>query len=347
MGKSIGVNISAAIKKAAVWSTPVACGAGNGVLIQPPTMKLSRDDMVDDSLGTYFAKAADMGQTAVGGVSIPAYLRYDSLDLLIGLAMGATGGAPVQQGATAAYAQSFTLADSLDGLFGTFAVNKDGVYVEELPSLKITGFTIKGEVGKPVQITFEGIANDKRYDSVTNTGASFANVTYTETENRVLYRHCVMRMNAQSGGALAAGDKIYPSSFELSFKRAMSGVYGVSGFDTIDEPTNDGKPEVTLRLEFPRDTAATLMTDFAAGNAKKMDIVFTGGLIADTYYRTFKMEFPNLHIKDADAPVVQGIIKQTVDFDCLGCAAAPTGMAAITKPFKVSVINQQTANVLA
>lgn len=346
MGKAIGVELKAAIKKATVWGTAVACGANNGILILPGNIKKDRSAQVDDSLGLYFAQDADIGEIKAEG-SIPMYLRYDSLDLLIALAMGATGGAPAQQGATAAYAQKFTLADDLDGLFATFCLYNQ-VNVDECASLKLTGFTIKGEIGRACGVTFDAIAIDKITGSVVNTSVTFANVTYFETANRVLYSQGVFRLNAQGGAALGSGDVIYPKSFELSYKRKMSGVYGVSGsFNLIDEPTNDDMPELKLKLEFPRYTAATHFTDWDANAAKKMDITFTGGLIASTYYRTFKISLPNLKYANVDLPIEKGILKHPVEFHVLGCAAAPAGMTNITKPFQIDVINRQSTNVLA
>jgi Phage tail tube protein len=346
MGKAIGVEIKAAVKKASAWGTAVECGAGDGILILPHSIKKDRPNMTDDSLGLYFPQAADSGEIKVEG-SLPMYLRYDSIDLLIAMAMGATGGAPAQQGATTAYAQTFTLADSLDDLFVTFCVNNN-INIDEFTTMKVTGMTIKGEVGKALQVSFDVIAIDKETGSAVNTSVTFANVTIGESGNRVLFGDGVFRLNAQDGAALGAGDKVYPSDFELALKRNMAGVYGVSsGSDYIDEPTNNGQPAVTLKLDFPRYTAATYFTDWDAGTNKKMDMTFTGGLIEGAYYRTFTITLPNLKIANVDAPVNQGIIKHPLEFVCLGCSAAPTGMTGITLPFQVDVINQETADVLA
>ncbi len=339
-----GIEVKAAVIKAATWGTAVACGANNGILILPPTVKQSREDYVDDSLGLYFPQDSDPGEVKAEG-DLPAYLRYDSLDLLIAIVAGATGGAPVQQGATAAYAQNFPLQDSLDGLFATLAFNKK-INVEEYPSIKLTGFTIEGEVGQPVKITFHGIASDRAINGV-NDLTTFNNVTYFETKSRVLFNQGVFRMNDQSGAGLGGGDIIYPNSFSLTFKRAMAGVYGAGGtFDIIDEPTNDDMPELKLALGFPRYTSEAYFTDWDNKTEKKADITFTGAEIATPYNRQFKIEFPNLKFSDVDAPIEKGIVKHPVELNVLGVSAAPTGMT-ITTPFEISVINRQTADVLA
>jgi len=169
---------------------------------------------------------------------------------------------------------------------------------------------------------------------------TFANVTYRDQKNRALYNQGVFRMNDQSGAALAVGDEIYPSEFELTADRKITGVYGAGGvFDTIDEPTNDGIPEVKLKLTFPRYTAATYFTEWDANTAKKMDMVFTGLLISGTYYRKLTLSFPHLKYASTEAPERREIIQNTVDFNCLSADATPLGMAGITKPFRLQLVN--------
>jgi hypothetical protein len=340
-----GLEIKAAVKKAAVWDTPVACGASNGVLLKGDTLKRTVESLVDNGLGQAFGKNMDQGEIKAEG-ALSAFLRYDGLDLLIALAMGATGGAPAQQGATTAYAQAFTLADLLDGLFSTIAINKK-VNVFEYTSAKITGFTLKGEMGKPLEIDFDVIADDEDPASVTNDLTSFANVTYFETAHRVLMSQGEFRINDRSGAALGAGDVIKPSSFELAFRRKLAGKYVAGGSNRIDEPLNEGLPEVTLKLTFPRYTATTYLTALGADTRKKMDIVFTGAEIEAPYNREFKIQFPHLALTNAEAATAKGQIEHPLEFKCLATDTAPTGMAGILKPFQADVINRQSANVLA
>ena len=124
---------------------------------------------------------------------------------------------------------------------------------------------------------------------------------------------------------------------------------GVSGNnqDIIDEPTNDGMPEISLKFGFPRHTAVTRLTDLGNDTRKKCDIVFTGGLIASTFYRGFTLQFPHLQYKSVDITDEAGIIKEPVEFAVYAASVAPTGMTGITQPFKISGINQRSTNPLA
>jgi hypothetical protein len=345
MTKATATEIKAAARKASAWGTAAACGAGDGILILPPSIRKKRPGLVDDSLGLYFPMEREPGAVSTEG-DIPAYLRYDGLDLFVALAMGATGGTPARQGLTAAYAQDFLLARQLDGLFATFALN-NYVNVEECPSVKVTGFTIKGEVGRPLQITFHCLANDKTTDSGVNTLATFQDVTYFETANRVLMSQGVFRMNARSGAALGAGDEIYPSSFELAFKRTMEGTCAAGSPDMIDEPINSGMPEVSLKLQFPRYSTNAYFVDWDSDEAKKLDMTFTGAELESPFARLFKVEFPHLRFSSVDLPMERGILKHPVEFACLACESAPAGMDGITEPFRVGVVNRQSSDVLA
>ncbi|MDA8168678.1 MAG: phage tail tube protein [Nitrospiraceae bacterium] len=342
-----GTESRAAFRRAASWGTPSAAGANDGLLVLPHTLKKERPVLPDDSLGICFQTDAADGGIKVEG-DIPAYLRYDSLDLLLALAMGQTAGTPVQQGAAEAYLQSLKLKENTDGLFGTFCVS-NGVNIDEYGSVKITGFTIKGEAGKPVEISFHSVANDRTTNSALNTTASFAAVSLFEKANRVLFSQGVFRLNPQADAALADPDKIYPSAFELSFKRKMKGIYGAGAqADRVDEPSNDGQPDIRLKLTFPRYTQAAkgYFEDWDTQRNKKMDAVFTGAQIAAPYNRFMRLQLPNLKFSQVELPMERGILKSPVEFVCLGCDTAPAGMAGITMPFQIDLMNRQGTDVL-
>lgn len=348
MASASGQQTKLGIKKATVWGTAVACGAGSGVEILPSGIKRTAETLRNDSLGgKSFTSGLDMGAIKAEG-GYKAYLRYVGHDLPLALVFGATGGTPTQQGSTTAYAQKLTLADLLDGLFATCA-EYNGAFTKESPSVKFNGLSITGEAGKAVEVEYKVIANDQKTDSSVNTNATMTNVTMPAgSDKRVLFSQGVFRMNDQTGAALGSGDAIYPTKFQLDIDRPVEGVYAqAAGANVIDEPTNNGQATVKLKLTFERVSSDALRLAWVAGTEKKMDMTFTGSLIASTYYNTFKLSFPRLVIKEEEAPNAAGRVLQTVEFEGLIASAAPTGMTGITLPVQADIINTVSANVLA
>lgn len=352
-GPMTGAQQKLAIKKATTWNTAVACGVNDGIMFLNGGVKRDASVEMDDSRGRAFSVDG-----TVGPVSAPAsynfYLRYAGMELIAAAIMG-TAGAPVVQGATAAYLHSLTWNTDPYGLILTVAKNMIA-YIEETPGAKVTSLTISGEVGaKPLQVALEVTGVNRVVDSTINTLATFANVTYPvdASANPVMFSHLVFRLNTQGGAALAPGDQIYPGKFTLSIKRQLKGEYtgqyrttGSSPQDLIDEPSNAGFPEIRLTLEFPKHTANTYLVALAADSRYKMDIVATGALIATPYYYTHKWEMPHLQMINVQPTDDNGRIKEPLEFIVHGAVAAPTGMA-VTDPLKWSITSKRTTDPLA
>ena len=344
-----GTEIKCAVKKASVWGTAVVCGANNGILLLPTNIKRDAEINTDDSMGSLFSKEGLPGPVKVEGDK-PGYLRYDSLDLLFAMYMGIAG-APASQG-SGAYAYTYKIKTLLDGLFYTYAKNMKN-YIEEYPSVKIVGINIKGEVGaKPVEVVFQTICNNKVINSAINTTSTFANVTYFEEQNRVRFSEGVWRMNTQSGAALGGGDTIYPAAFEFDTKRKDKGEYSTqyktaTNQELIDEPAGDGSMDTTFKLTFPRHTSSAYIADLIADTKKKLDMTFTGALIGGSFYRQFKLQFPNLQLKNVDPVDANGNIKEPLEFIVHGALTAPSGMAGLTDSFWLSGINRLSTDPLA
>ena len=345
-----GIELKYALKKASAWGTAVACGAGDGFLALPAGIRREAPIEVDDSLGLFWSQDGTPGAVKVEG-DLPLYLRYDGCDLLLALFMG-TAGIPTLHGAgLSSYDYSYALAANTDGLFATFARHYK-TYVSEVASLKVAALTIKGEQGKPLQLIAQCVGNNVEIDGV-NDLTSFVNVTIAETRHRIQFAQGVFRMNDQDDIALAAGDIIGPSSFELTAKRTLTGTYGsfvtggANSQDLIDEPVNDGVPTVDLKMQFPKHTGATRITDLGDDTRKKMDITFTGAEIETGISRMFKLEFPHLQMRSVDIVDEHGIIKEPVEFVVHGASVAPAGMTGLTAPFRITGTNQRATNPLA
>lgn len=356
MSLSIGVQQRLAAKKATVWGTAVAVGAGNEISFLSGQAKRSASVESDNSRGLAFTKDGTPGPVSIAA-GFNHNLRYEGLDVILAAFMGIAG-APAIQGAGPAYQNIYKWNTDIYGIFVTLAkLMTPNTYIEEVPTAKISGLTITGEVGaKPLQLAIETIGINKVADSVINTLATFSSVTMPTGAdlNPVMFSHLAFRMNAQSGAALAGGDVILPSKFSLSLKRKLKGEYtgayrttGSNIQDLIDEPTNDGMPELKLTLEFPTHSAATYLTALGSDSRYKMDIAATGALLNATYYYKHLWQFPHLQLITADPTDDQGRIKQPLEFLIHGVATAPTGMTGITDPLWWTVINKRTTDPLA
>jgi len=353
-GPMTGAQQALAMKKAATWGTAVACGAGDGILFLSGQAKRDAQVVVDESRGRAFALDATPGPIACA----PSYkfnLRYAGMELLAAMLMG-TAGVPTQQGGSAAYLHALRWNTDPYGLMLTIAKNMIA-YIEEVPTAKVVGITITGEVGpNPLTMDVEVIGINKEVASAVNTLATFANVTIPTDADRnpVMFSQTVFRLNAQGGAALGAGDLIYPSKFTLAIKRKMkgenTGAYRTTGAnpqDLVDEPSNDGFPDIKLTLEFPKHTATTYLAALAADSRYKMDIAATGALIAATYYYKHLWQFPHLQMINANPTDDNGRIKEPLEFNVLGALAAPTGMTGITTPVAWDIMSKKSTDPLA
>ena len=343
-----------AIKKAAAWNTAVACGATDGILFLSGQAKRSADVQVDESRGRSFSIDGTAGPIDCT-TSYSFNLRYAGMELIAAMLMGIAG-APTVQGATAAYLHVLKWSTDPYGLMITVAKSMVA-YIEEIPTAKVTGITISGEVGpKPLQVTLDVIGINREVASAINTLATYANVTLPTDANAnpVMFSHLVFRMNNVADIALAAGDRIYPSKFSIGLKRKMKGEFtgeyrttGTNPQDLSDEPSNDGFPELGITLEFPKHSAPTYMNALSSDARKKMDITATGAQIAAPYNYTHLWQYPHLQMKNANPTDDNGRIKEPLEFIVHGAAAAPLGMTGITDPLWWSITSKRTTNPLA
>ncbi len=333
-------------KKAAAWHTPVACGAGDGLLILSDGIKAGIAQEPDDSAGQPWVTDIDTGETTTAG-NIEAYMFYEGMDVLIASVMG-TSQVPALIVSTQAYSNTYDMATEIFGIFGTMAEKKLTDVIWEYPSVKVHGFKLSGEKNKPCKINFDMICDKLDRDSSINTDVTMASVVATPGNRILMDKSTIFRMNDQDGIALASGDIIKPSSFELTVSRPMDSD-SVAGEDGVAEPDDNGFPVVSLMLKFPRynEENNAFFDSWEAGTPKKLDITFTGKLISDDQYYTFRLIFPHARVADPEAPLSgAGKIPFSMKLDCYGAAAAPTGMTNLVEPMRIEVINKRTTNPL-
>jgi hypothetical protein len=276
---------------------------------------------------------------------LPMFLHHHDAfqNVLWAMTLGAGGAAPVAVVGTA-YSNTFEPAAQRSGPYATLVRDKV-VYVSEVPGCMFTGFEIRvGEMGR-MEIDWSIMGDVEKSDSVINTSTQVAALTFPTQGMRWFFRQAVIRLNAQSGGALGAGDAVKVTNFKLKFEQKLD-VKFVGGQQTIIAPLDNGFPTVTLDLTFARFDSVSqgFFTTLKAGTRYKGDIIFTGPAADATTYG-LKFEFPHLAVMSHSTPLpntAQGEPKAT--FEGLSTSAAPTGMAAVTRPFRVTTTGLSSTN---
>lgn len=339
-----GTEIIAALKKATVWGTPVAAGFGDGIYILNEGLEASPEVLFDDSLGNSFDDCSDLGNITDEG-DIEAMIKYEGLLLPFALALGLAGEPDI---ITNGYQHYLLCADNIEGLFATFAIDK-ATAVHEHPSVKIAGFTISGEAGGYLTVTFNIIADTLDTESSTNTLATMTAVTFILKCGNIVFNNGIFLLKDHSGAApVDPGDRINPSSFELSFTRNVSGDFVADGTRAIIEPQQDGKPEIILALSFPRYTDTRYLIDLFSKQEHELIATWTGDVIGggpDSF--EFSIECPKLVLIDSNAPASGlGKIPFTVNYRVTEVVIEPTGFQN-TSPVTLGFINSISTDPLA
>lgn len=347
-----GRDIKAAFKKGAAWHTAVVAGVGDGLFILSEAVPAKLPQFFrNDEAGRPFPLNYDQGNVDIAG-TFEAWLRYLGLDVVIALTMGSAG-SPIQPDPgvhPTVYQNSYKLADTLSGLFGTLVIDKK-VSIWEYPSVKLHGFELTGEAGQPLRIRLDAVADNllrSGNETTTNTAGTMNSVTFPTTGLRVMFSQGRFRINDQNSPALVDSDKIYPSSFSLRYRRPVAGDHVADLTRFITEPVEDGLPEISLEVRFDEYSGDARLNDIVNDVAKKADILFQGAAISGSYLYQFKLSFPHLVASDARAAVTgPGKILHVVTYQALATETAPSGMAGILKPFQVDVQNTRSTDPLA
>lgn len=334
-----------AIKKGVTWDTEIDVNAaGNGIYVLNPGVPKLSPQMLEDEQATAFEKNLDVGNINPSDFSVDVDYRWDGLEnILLAMLMG-TSPAPTQQGATAAYLHALSLANSVEGIFGTYATEK-GAKIHVVPSLKVMKAAYSFNSGL-IRASYS-LRGSRLIDN-SSIITAMSSVTYpANAHHRAKAYQAVFRMNAQGGVDFSSGDVVKPKQFSLEIERSFDSEH-VAGSQIILESRETAKPKVKLTMEFARmDTVNDdYFSEWTAATEKKADIVITGPLIASTYYYYKKFQFPRLVIEDveyAESKVIPAkVVLRAVEAD-----AAPTGMTGLTLPVYAGLMNTRTTSLLA
>ncbi len=194
--------------------------------------------------------------------------------------------------------------------------------------------------------TYKVIGSRPTNISSVNINSTLGGASYPALSNRVVQQQGVLRMNVHTGGALGSTDAVKAEHIKLTFNRPQDAPH-VYGQDYVDEPADNGWPEATREVNYPRMntiSANSLYAGLRSATAFKADWIFTGALINSTDAFTEKWQFPYMQLMDDgfQAPTAgANQVKPVAKFALRLATTSPTGMAFI-RPIRLTRIMQQS-----
>lgn len=309
-----------------------------GIVTQP--------QYVDDTAaGQTFMGPADVGDFQPSNPTFSGQHYYDHFDhWLEACAMGSPSVAAVSsQGASnslVAYQHVIDLAAVTDGRAVTIASDKV-LFVDELTSAKVTGFSFTYGTGGVLTKAFTFIGGKSTNSSTINTRSAVTTSAIAPALTRRIFRsQGAVRVNLQSASSLGSGDVLADlETLAFSFQRPHDTAM-VTGLNYTSEPRDNGWPAAEVTFGFRQATTVSTNSFYAlavAGTALKADFTFTGAFINSATARQFKIEIPHLEMRAIPDFSIAGAAqsKPSLRFMCKFAATSPAGMAFVN-PFRLT-----------
>ncbi len=335
-------NVAASVTKGARFSS-------DGGLKHTPTF------VEDRQFGESFLGPAEAGDIQPPDVTFEGQARYEDHNYILeALAMGSPAAVALStsaSGQVTSWRHVVDLAPSIDGLGATFAMDRK-LFVDELTNGKVYGFSETYGDGGIVLQSFKVLGNQVTDISSVNINSTVYGASFPSQLGRIFRNQGVFRINAQSGGALGAGDAVsFAEGFEFSFERPQDRSFG-HGSAYILEPGDNEFPDVTLRVTFARANTLTVNSfraAFRAGTTYKIDCTYTGATYINSTDRVSKLyQFPYAELQDFQTPTAGAAqVKPVAMFKLKKPSAAPTGMTGVTTPFRITRVMQNSINAFA
>ncbi len=312
----------------------------------------------DKSFGQSFLGAAEAGDLQPADLTLTGMARYeDHTYKLKALAMGSPAAVTVSTSVNAgspalgvtSWKHVIDLAPSIDGLAATFAFDRK-LFTEEITSAKVYGFGENVGDGGIIMDTYKVLGTAPTNTSSTNINSTVYGASFPTLLGRIARKQGIFRINAQSSGALGAGDTLYiAGSIDFSFERPQDRSYGY-GSASIIEPADNDFPDLPVKVTFHRANTITVNSFRAglqAGVVYKADVTYTGSQINSTDAYTRKYEFPHIELQDL-TPATQGAaqVKPELAFKLKLATTLPAGMST-TNPFRYTQIMVNSVHAFA
>ena len=257
--------------------------------------------------------------------SIEMEVTTKAMGLLLQALMGTTV-TPVQQGATTAYLQTHTLADTIGKSLTVQAgvpLTTGTVTRKNFLGCKVMAAEFSCSVGEMLAASFDIDAKDVEETSV------LAAASYPAMAP---FHFAQMALKTGTFGAEVARDGIRKASIKIERPQAVDRFYANQAGLKKEPIAND---QVKISGSIEMDYVDTILDDLHTSDAAtSLVLEFVGANIASTFFETFRITLPAVRFDDAP-PTVDGfdVVKPTLSF---------TGLYDGTNQPKIEYISTDT-----
>jgi hypothetical protein len=347
--------VGIAIATSGSWGTATAVGAGDGVWVTDDlkaTLSMQIDE--DDSAGQDFLSSMQVANHNVVKAEVPTLLHYNDTfqNVFWALACGTGGTAPAAIGTTTGYTNTFEPATNKTGLFATIVRDKVQ-FISELPSCKCTGFELSfGDNGR-AEIVWMFTCTKEVVDSAINTSTQISALTFPTQGMRAFFKQADFRINTSGGGALDTTHSVSITDLKFKYEQPLDELF-VAGKDYVIEPEDNDYPSITVETTFARldGTSDDYIAHHRDNTNMKAELRLTGPTGAGATNYSLLFQFPRLIVTEAPIEFKGGAenVSPTVNFKAYKYTIGtqgPTGMTAVTKPFRLTTTGISTVNPFA
>lgn len=265
-----------------------------------------------------------------------------------------TGGAPYASATpvvSTAHKHVLKINPDLFGIHFSLIIGIPGVVVKEITTAKFNGYTFNMPQGSRCNYSFPVIGADGVVDdSGPNKLATLAGITRPGLRFAGLFRQGRLRMNPQSGAALAAGDRRFLSNFTQVLNSNLASDDFTQQFgNIIDEPEEDNKAMMSGTVEFSKLNDPVDLIAAKLREVQKVDIEILGKPIAVDQTRYAIRKFmPSVQFQVDATVAAAGRIPKTINYVASGVETVPVGFpAGYSDTVTIEVINTDSTDPLA
>jgi hypothetical protein len=344
-----GNRMNAIAKIASTWGTAVTGGAGEKLAAEIRATA-NGEVLRRRSIGSGRSMALDAVR---GNVKPTIELAMDAgprncMDTILAQFMGT---APVPTLVTVGqgdYRHTITFNQALNAKYLTLAYESSTTTVHEFPTCAVDSIGISLEDAPGIlEFTASLMANDFKITGTTNSNASMASATFTDTEVFSYAFDDTFRLNTAAGATLAGGDQLNIVSYDLQLSRPQSMNGELRGAAGNAAPLESDSFAGTLTIGLSSLPDHTFYTYWAAETALKCALNIQGTQIAAGTNRAISILIPRMKLIQEPnfERASAGIDPVELTFEIIEASANPSGMSSNIPYFEI--VNTLSTSLLA